>query len=60
MSMSISISIASPSAETIAASQSSQLAAWYIAVDSGEDVDTLLELLLEGWDGKAQKEWREG
>jgi hypothetical protein len=59
MSMSISISIASPSAETIAASQSSQLAAWYIAVDGGE-YDTLLELLLEGWDGKAQKEWREG
>lgn len=59
MSMSMSTSIASPSADTRAVSQSSQLVAKYIFAGDGEAVEALLEEPVEGRFGSAQKEWSE-
>ena len=56
MSMSISMSITSPSVDTSAVSQSSQFSAWYMTAKGGDEAPASLEVQLDVRDGTDQKE----
>lgn len=59
MSMSISVSFASPSTGKRLESQSSHLVAWKLLIEGGGDVETTLDPQLDEPDGRFQYEWRE-